>query len=348
MKKAANFSYYVSKFLARYLPGEAGASPNTILSYRDTFLLFIKYCKSQENTPPEEMTLELLTRELVCAFLSWLENERNCSVSTRNQRLAALHSFCRFMQTEDVTRLNLYQLVISIPKKRGKSGTVNYMSPEGIKLILEQPDAKKMSGRRDMVLLSLMYDSGARVQEMADISVGDFRAEPPATIKITGKGGKTRIVPLMEPTATIVRRYISDTGLTGGGKHSYPLFPNRHGERLTRAGIKYILDKCVESARNKNPGVLPEVISPHSFRHSKAMHLLHAGVNLVHIRDILGHADLKTTEIYARIDGEMKRKALEEAFANTFPSGAVPLWQQDGKLLNWLQSLGRKDMAHPR
>ena len=348
MKKAADFSYYVSKFLARYLPGEAGASPNTILSYRDTFLLLIKYCKSQENTPPEKMTLELLTRELVCAFLSWLENERNCSVSTRNQRLAALHSFCRFMQTEDVMRLNQYQLVISIPKKRGKSGTVNYMSPEGIKLILEQPDAKKMSGRRDMVLLSLMYDSGARVQEMADISVGDFRAEPPATIKITGKGGKTRIVPLMEPTATIVRQYISDTGLTDGGKHSYPLFPNRHGERLTRAGIKYILDKCVESARNKNPGVLPEVISPHSFRHSKAMHLLHAGVNLVYIRDILGHADLKTTEIYARIDGEMKRKALEEAFTNTVPSEALPSWQQDGQLLNWLQSLGRKDMAHPR
>jgi site-specific recombinase XerD len=148
MKTAADFPYYVSKFLARYLPGEAGASSNTILSYRDTFLLFIRYCKSKENTPPEKMTLELMTRELVCAFLSWLENERHCTVSTRNQRLAALHSFCRFMQTEDVMRLNQYQLVISIPKKRGKSGTVNYMSPEGVKVILEQPDATKMSGRR--------------------------------------------------------------------------------------------------------------------------------------------------------------------------------------------------------
>jgi integrase/recombinase XerD len=103
MKTTADFSYYVSKFLARYLPGEAGASPNTILSYRDTFLLFIKYCKSQENTPPEKMTLELLTRELVCAFLSWLESERHCSVSTRNQRLAALHSFCRFMQSDGLS-----------------------------------------------------------------------------------------------------------------------------------------------------------------------------------------------------------------------------------------------------
>lgn len=341
MKKTADFPHFVSKFLARYLPGEAGASPNTILSYRDTFLLFLKYCKSQENTAPEEMTLDLLTRDLVCAFLGWLEDQRHCSVATRNQRLAALHSFCRFMQTEDVMRLNQYQLIISIPKKRGKSRTVNYMSPEGMKLILEQPDARKMCGRRDMVLLSLMYDSGARVQEMADICVGDFRTEPPATIKITGKGGKTRIVPLLEPTAAIVRQYISDTGLAGTGKHSYPLFPNRRGEKLTRAGIKYILDKCVESARNKSPGVLPEAISPHSFRHSKAMHLLHAGVNLVYIRDILGHADLKTTEVYARIDGEMKRKALEEAFTNTVPSEAVPSWQLDGKLLNWLQSLGR-------
>jgi integrase/recombinase XerD len=171
--------------------------------------------------------------------------------------------------------------------------------------------------------------------------ISALRAVSPVNIKITGKGGKTRIVPLIEPTATIVRQYISDAGLTGVGKHSYPPFPNRHGERLRRAGIKYILDKCVDSARNKNPGVLPEVISPHSFRHSKAMHLLHAGVNLVYIRDILGHADLKTTEIYARIDGEMKRKALEEAFTNAVPSGAVPLWQQDGELLNWLQRLGR-------
>lgn len=145
----------------------------------------------------------------------------------------------------------------------------------------------------------------------------------------------------MEPTADIVRQYISAFGLTDSGKRSYPLFPNRSGKKLTRAGIKYILDKHVESARNVNPGILPDVISPHSFRHSKAMHLLQAGVNLVYIRDILGHADLKTTEIYARIDSEMKRKALEEAFTNTIPSEAVPLWQRDGELLNWLQSLGR-------
>lgn len=162
-----DFPYYLSKFLTQYLPGEIGVSQNTVLSYRDTFSLLLKYCKSHENVRPEDMTLERLTKELVCAFLSWLENERNCGVSTRNQRLAAIHSFCRFMQTEDVMRLNQYQLVISIPKKKGKVETINYMSPEGVKLILEQPNVKTMSGHRDMVLLSLMYDSGARVQEIA-------------------------------------------------------------------------------------------------------------------------------------------------------------------------------------
>ena len=341
MKRASDFPYYLGKFLTRYLPGEAGVSPNTVLSYRDTFLLLLKYCKAHENVLPENMSLDMLTRELVLSFLSWLEGERGCSVSTRNQRLTAIHSFCRFMQLEDVLRLNQYQKVIAIPKKKGKKGTINYLSLEGIKIILAQPDAEKMSGRRDMVFLSLMYDTGSRVQEMADLTVEDVRLDVPATVKITGKGGKTRIVPLMEPTANIVRNYISDFGLSDASKRSYPLFPNRGGRKFTRAGIKFILDKYVESARTQNPGLLPDVISPHSFRHSKAMHLLHAGVNLVYIRDILGHADLKTTEIYARIDGEMKRKALEEAFTNTSPTEEAPLWQQDGELLNWLQGLGK-------
>ena len=341
MKNTMDFPYYLSKFLAQYLPGEVGASQNTILSYRDTFKLFLKYCKAHEGIQAENVTLNLFTKELVSAFLYWIEEKRHCGISTRNQRLAAIHSFCRFMQTEDVIRLNQYQQIISISKKKAKSGTVNYMSLDAIRLILAQPDIEKESGRRDMVLLSLMYDSGARVQEMADLSVGDVRTEFPATVKITGKGSKTRIVPLMEPTADIIRQYISDSGLSDSSKRSYPLFPNRSGGKFTRAGIKYILNKYVQTARNENSGILPDVISPHSFRHSKAMHLLHAGVNLVYIRDILGHADLKTTEIYARIDGEMKRKALEEAFTNIVPSDTVPLWQQNGELLDWLQSLGK-------
>ncbi|KUO67778.1 MAG: integrase [Clostridia bacterium BRH_c25] len=341
MKRDADFPYYLSGFLARFLPGELGARENTVLSYRDTFTLFLKYCKSHKNILPENMTLDKLTKELVESFLVWIEEERSCGIATRNQRLAAIHSFCRFMQTEDVIRINQYQRILSIPKKKFKAGTVNYMSLEGIRLILSQPDTGKLSGRRDLALLSLMYDTGARVQEMSDLTVGDVRIDAPATVRISGKGGKTRIVPLMGPTANLVKQYISDAGLSGSGRRSYPLFANRGGGKISRAGIKYILDKYVEAAKNENAAALPDVISPHSLRHSKAMHLLHAGVNLVYIRDILGHADLKTTEIYARIDGEMKRKALEEAYTSVTPSDEVPLWQQDSDMLNWLKSLGK-------
>lgn len=341
MKKTVDFPYYLSKFLTQYLPGEIGASTNTILSYRDTFTLYLKYFKVQEGVPPESLTLDRITKESVGAFLSWLECRRNCGVSTRNQRLAAIHSFCRFMQIEDVVRLNQYQQVLSIPKKKAKAGTISYISLEGIRVILRQPDTSKPDGRRDLVMLSFMYDTGARVQEIADLAASDVRIEKPSTVKLTGKGGKSRIVPLMEPTAAIVRQYLAETGLSGNDKRSYPLFPNRMGGKFTRAGIKYTLDKYVQIARKENSTVLPDVISPHSFRHSKAMHLLQAGVNLVYIRDILGHTDLKTTEIYARIDGEMKRKALEEAFTNVTPSDAMPVWQKDSDMLAWLQRLGK-------
>ena len=342
MKKTLDFPYYLSRFLAKYLPGELGVSENTVLSYRDTFTLLLRYCQIYENIIPEKMVLDRFTKELSENFLLWIENERNCSVSTRNQRLAALHSFCRFMQAEDVLRMYQYQQILSIPKKKSKSSSVNYISLEGIRLILRQPDISQKSGYRDMVLLSLMYDSGSRVQEIADLTVGDIRTDSPATLKITGKGGKTRIVPLMAPTADLVKKYISDFGLDHSSRCKHPLFTNRTRDKLTRAGIKYILDKYVQSARIENDSVLPEIISPHSFRHSKAMHLLHSGVNLIYIRDILGHADLKTTEIYARIDGEMKRKALEEAFTQTAPAEEVPIWQQDGDMLEWLRNLGKE------
>lgn len=336
-----DFQHYLSEFLARFLPGEVGSATNTIKSYRDTFTLFLRYCKAHEDITPEHMTCELLTKELVERFLAWLEAERGCCPATRNQRLAAIRSFCRYLQARDVERIGQYQRVLAIPKKKTTTAPPRHVSIDGIRLILDQPDTSRPSGRRDLALLALMYDSGARVQEIADLTLGDLRADPPATVKLTGKGNKTRIVPLMAPTAALVQRYADGAGLTGPASRSRPLFPNRKGTKMTRTGIAYILDKHVSAAREGDPAVLPGTISPHTFRHSKALHLLQAGVNLVYIRDILGHADLKTTEIYARIDGEMKRRALQSAFTNLTPPDAMPLWHQDKDMLTWLTSLGR-------
>lgn len=336
-----DFQYYLSDFLARFLPGEIGSATNTIRSYRDTFILLLRYCRAHEDITPDHMTCELLTKELVERFLAWLQSERGCSPATRNQRLAAIRSFCRYLQARDIERIGQYQRVLTIPKKRTTTAPPGHLSLDGIRLILDQPDTSKPSGRRDLALLALIYDSGARVQEIADLTLGDLRADPPATVKLTGKGNRTRIVPLMLPTATLIQRYADGVGLAGPTYRSRPLFPNRTGNKITRTGIAYILDKHVTTARKANPAALPSRISPHTLRHTKAMHLLQAGVNLVYIRDILGHADLRTTEIYARIDGEMKRQALKSAFTNVTPPEAMPLWHQNKDMLTWLTNLGR-------
>lgn len=340
-RPAHDFQHYLSEFLARFLPGEVGAATNTIRSYRDTFTLLLRYCQAHENTAPDAMTCALLTKELVERFLSWLESDRGCGPATRNQRLAAIRSFCRYLQIRDIARIGQYQQVLAIPKKKAPATTPGHLSLDGIRLILAQPDAAKMSGRRDLAMLALMYDTGARVQEIADMTVADLRTEAPATARLTGKGTKTRIVPLMAPTSGVLQRYLEGADLTGPVNAARPLFPNRAGNKMTRTGIAYVLDKHVSAARAADPAVLPETISPHTFRHSKAMHMLQAGVNLVYIRDVLGHADLKTTEIYARIDGEMKRRALQNAYTNVTAPDAMPLWQQDKDMLAWLTNLGR-------
>lgn len=181
-------------------------------------------------------------------------------------------------------------------------------------------------------MLSLLYDTGARVQEIADLIVSDVRLEIPATVTLTGKGNKTRIVPLMTPTAKLIQQYISEMRLSDAAHRQYPLFTNRSGEKLTRAGITYVLKKYADQARIPHPEWIPSMISPHCLRHSNAMHLLQSGVNLVYIRDLLGHVSITTTEVYARADSEMKRKALEGAYANVTPS-EMPVWQQNTNLL---------------
>jgi site-specific recombinase XerD len=244
------------------------------------------------------------------------------------------------MQEVDPSLLHEYQKILTIPFKKAFHRSINYLSLETIKAILAQPDTTTLGGRRDAVLLSLMYDTGARVQEMIDLKVRDIRIGPPATVRLTGKGNKTRIVPLMQPTADLVGLYIKEKSLLTSERQTATLFTNRMNSAFTRAGIAYILNKHFESISQTTLKLPSEKISPHVLRHSKAMHLLQAGVNLVYIRDILGHVDLKTTEIYARIDGKMKREALEKAFdPETVP--VIPSWQQDKDLLKWLYSFNK-------
>lgn len=338
--KPTNFAYYLTNFLSRYLPGILGLSQNTIMSYRDTFSLFLDYCSKNKNIKPEKVSLEHLDRKLIEEFLEWLEKTRKCITSTRNVRLAALHSFCRYLQMECPDFIHPAQQILSIPMKKKKKVFVEHITLEAIKFLLAKPDCCTEKGRRDMVLLSLLYDSGARVQELVDIKVRDIRTTYPSTVKLTGKGNKTRIIPLMKPMTGLLKSYLKENRLLAPHTFDYPLFSNRSKDKLTRAGIAYVVRKYVTIAIKESPGLFPKKVSPHCFRHSKAMHLLQSGVNLIYIRDFLGHVDIQTTEVYARVDGEMKRKALEKN-NHSIISDKMPVWQNDKQLMNWLKNLGK-------
>lgn len=335
--KPTEFARYLTDFLTVYLSGQKNASKNTILSYRDTFKLLLRYCRDIENITPEHITLEIISSDLVSGFLNWLEKERKCSVSTRNQRLAAIHSFFRYVQGEMPSGIYHFQKVMAIPVKKAEKPIVEHLTPDAIKLLLKQPDRGSAKGRRDLTLMSVLYDTGARVQELIDIKVCDVILDTPAVITLTGKGHKKRRVPILKNTVTLLQTYMLDNNLNIQWKNQYPLFMNNRHNKLTKEGVAYIIAKYVETAR-KHSTIVPERVKPHMFRHSKAMHLLQAGVNLIYIRDFLGHVDIRTTEIYARADTETKREAIENAYPEIIESD-LPDWNRDPELLSWLSNL---------
>ena len=261
--KPTDFAHYLTNFFTKYLPDECGVSPNTVSSYRDTFLIFITYVRDEKRKGIERFQLKDISKDLITDFLNWIEIVRKCSVSTRNVRLTASHSFFQYLQYEYPDFLLEWQKILAIPVKRGERRTLNYMSLEGIKLLLEMPDQCTKSGRRDLALLSLMYDTGARVQEIADLTPAMVHISKPSTIKLIGKGNKARIVPLMDKQVDILNRYMIENKLNAPYANQYPLFSNNRKEKLTRAGIGYILDKYVEMARTKDVSLIPLKFSCH-------------------------------------------------------------------------------------
>lgn len=335
--KPTDFATHLTEFLAVYLPRQKNAGRNTIASYRDTFKLLLRFCQEQRDIPAEELNMDMLTHVMIADFLEWLEKERKCSIATRNQRLAAIHSFFRYAQYEEPAGILHFQKVIALPVKKASKPDVAHLTPEAMKLLLSQPDKMSAKGRRDLTLLSVLYDSGCRVQELADLRVRDVVLDTPAVLILTGKGKKTRRVPLMKNTLTLLQHYVQEHSLDKHWKGDYPLFINKQHNKLTKEGIAHIISRHVVSARKVSTSV-PEKVTPHMFRHSKAMHLLQAGVSLIYIRDLLGHEDIKTTEIYAKCDSELKRQAIENAYPDLVDS-SLPDWNKDAALLDWLSSL---------
>jgi integrase/recombinase XerD len=341
MNTGTDFAKHLSKFLSEYLPYERNMSPNTVASYRDSFVQFISYMKDEQKIKVEQLTLDTVTRGRVLGFLSWVQQERSCSIATRNQRLAAIHSFIYYLQYEEIHHLAEWQRILSIKAMNNAKKSISYLTTDGIKLLLAQPDITTGNGIRNLALLALMYDTGARVQEIIDLSPESLKIEStPYTIRIFGKGRKSRVVPLMEEQIVILKRYMQENHLFENYKLKHPLFFNSRKEKLTRAGVTYILKTYAGMARQVSPELIADPISCHSLRHSKAMHLLQAGVNLVYIRDLLGHVSTQTTDIYARADSKQKREALEKAYTDLVPEKAKERdWEKNRDLVDWLKGL---------
>lgn len=335
--KPTDFAKNLTYFLSKYLPGQRNVSTNTIKSYRDAFKLLLNFFDAELNIKPEHLTFSVIDPESIRQFLDWLEKTRETSVSTRNQRLAAIHSFYKYTQMENPELLLKCQQILNIPFKKKLRKPIDYLTPDALKAILEQPDTLKVKGRRDLILMATLYDTGARVQEVIDLTTRDVRITFPAIISLTGKGNKKRCVPIMSKTLLLLKNYLEENGLSVNEKQNHPLFFNSRHEKFTRHGITYILKKYFVSAKEANRDVVfPEILTPHMMRHSKAMHLLEAGVNLIYIRDFLGHVSVTTTECYAQANSDMKRKALESVYKDLV-SGDIPDWKEDSGLLNWLQ-----------
>ncbi|MBL3529560.1 MAG: site-specific integrase [gamma proteobacterium endosymbiont of Lamellibrachia anaximandri] len=337
-KKYPNLlAHTLRNFFSEYLPGLRGMSPHTIRSYRDTLVLLLRFLAASSSCDVVVLDLDDVTPQAVIAFLAHLENDRHNKTSTRNIRLAAIHAFFRYVAAYSPDRLDQAQRVLGVPFKRTSSQPIDYLEFDEIQAVFDSVDRTTPDGRRDYTLLVTMFNTGARVQEILDLHARDLQLTRPCQVRLCGKGRKVRICPLWPQTTEVLRTFCAERGIDP--RSDTPLFLNHRGEPLTRYGIRYILTKHCERAKATTPSLARKHLHPHSMRHSTAIHMLKSGIDLVTISQWLGHASINTTNRYATVDLEMKRKAIAKAEPpNHYPQSPAA-WRQDASILDWLESL---------
>lgn len=324
-------------FFTDHLPKVRGTSPHTASSYRDAFKLLLRFLASRGPREVIALDFDDLAPDAILAFLDHLEADRHNTAGTRNARLAAVHAFVRYAAAWHPEHLELCQRILALPFKRTRQRVVEYLEGDEIRAILEAPDRATSDGRRDYALLQSLFNTGARVQEMLDLRPCDLRLERPLQVQLRGKGRKERVCPLWPQTADVLRALLVEHEIDATA--TCPLFRNRRGQGLTRFGVRYLLAKYVERARVTAPTLARKRIHPHTLRHTTAVHLLQAGVDIVTISHWLGHASIETTNRYAEVDLEMKRAALAKARPMGQIEPTLAGWRADATILAWLESL---------
>ena len=338
--KTTNFARYLNKYFTVHLPSENGYTPATIDSYRYAFILFLAFMEEQ-NVPADKIEINDLTRQSVLNFLGWLQTSRGNSVSTRNQRQAVINSFVKYLMYGFPEYLDEFQAILKLPVKKAPQKEISYLKTDGVKLLFDQIDMNAKSGLRDYAILTLFYTTGIRVTELISIRAKDVSLLPPATLLVHGKGQKSRFVPLTKDAVAILNNYITVAGLDNDGRLNDWLFINHMGNQFTRQGINYIVKKYAGMSREKNPELVPADLSSHKLRHTVAMELVESGVDLIYIRDLLGHVSVTTTEVYAKASTKKKREAIEAASREIVPKETAQ-WESSGELKEWLKSFNRR------
>jgi integrase/recombinase XerD len=300
------FPALLQDFFLRRLVAERGASAHTIASYRDTFELLLRYVEQRTGRTPSALTLEDLDAPMVLAFLDHLEAERGNSPRTRNLRLTAIRSFMRHASLRDPTALPVAQRVLAIASKRFDRPALGYLSREEVEALLDAPDRATWSGQRDAVLFAVLYNTGARVSEITGLRIADVLLDRASALHLHGKGRKERVIPLWKSTAAQLRTWLPRIDRSPDGS----VFPNHAGKRLSRSGVEHRLQVALSKASERCPSLATRRISPHTLRHTTAMHLLQSGVDITVIALWLGHEDTATTHLYVEADLAMKEDAL--------------------------------------
>ncbi len=325
----------VESYFNEHLRRVRGASPHTIRAYANGLRLFFVFLAREARCSVADLKLDHIVVDKVLAFLHHLEVERHNTAGSRNCRLAAVHGFVEHLLRHDISRAACYQRILAVPAKRARARAIEYLEPEHVRAVLAQPDRTTSTGQRDYVLLLFLYNTGARVGETIAVTRDDLRLTPPRHVRIRGKGSKERICPLWPETATALARVAGFENESSG-----PIFKNARGQPITRDGVAYILAKYVALAARELPALQRRRITPHVLRHSCAVALLQAGLDVTVIRDYLGHASVATTGRYLNTNLDMKRRALESFWQRSgLASGSRRRWRPAPSLISFLSSL---------
>jgi len=331
-----SISKFIKPFFSHYLPIQKGLAPNTILAYRDAVKLVLCYTADTLHKNVEELCVEDINESLVLHFLDHLENTRGCSARTRNARLAAIRALFSFIAREEPSLLLHCQMIRTIPVKRTQHKTVDYLEENEMQALLDSVDLNSRTGVRDKALLLILYNTGARVSEIVGLKVADLRLDGSAQVKLLGKGNKYRSCPLWDETVEALDDYLKQR--TANDPADTQLFENANGAPITRFGVRHIIGKYATTAKGQCSSIAAKTVTPHTIRHTTAMHLLRSGNDVNMVSYWLGHADINTTHIYVEIDMEMKRQMLQKAGPPDVKKSL--LWQKPN-ILQWLTSLAK-------